>query len=98
MRVNSLVSGIPSYSKLSYESMLSLLEFIKMSVVFSPFMAATVSPLPQIKLFMSSILPRGGGGRGGVEGVVGGRGACPSLHCLLCDFVTLTCSNKVKIL
>ena len=43
MSVNSLVSGTPSYSKLSYESMLSLLEFIKMSVVFSPFMVAASS-------------------------------------------------------
>ena len=53
MSVNSLVSGIPSYSKLSYESMLSLLEFIKMSVVFSPFMAATSShAMTKVKEFM----------------------------------------------
>ena len=53
MSVNSLVSGIPSYSKLSYESMLSLLEFIKMSVVFSPFMAATSSHgMTMVKEFM----------------------------------------------
>ena len=48
-------------------------------------MAGTVSPLPQIKLFMSAIFPRGG--------VVGGGGACPSLA----SFTLLLChSDKLK--